>query len=111
LRVDITAKAPPETPPDQLLLMTQRLLAERFLLTMHRERRAVAHGELVVVGNGPKRCDSLPIPLVFGPDGVMRVRGTRVTLEIVLAAFLPGARPRRRSPSSIPQSRWPTCIR
>ena len=28
-----------------------------------------------------------PIPLVLGPDGVMRVRGTRVTLETVLAAF------------------------
>jgi uncharacterized protein (DUF433 family) len=32
-----------------------------------------------------------PIPLVFGPDGVMRVRGTRVTLETVLAAFAEGA--------------------
>jgi uncharacterized protein (TIGR03435 family) len=58
LRVDITAKAPPETALDQLLLMTQRLLAERFLLTIHHEQKAVPHGELVVVGNGPKRCDS-----------------------------------------------------
>ena len=32
-----------------------------------------------------------PIPLVFGPDGVMWVRGTRVTLETVLAAFSEGA--------------------
>ena len=32
-----------------------------------------------------------PIPLVSGPDGVMRVRGTRVTLETVLAAFSEGA--------------------
>ena len=32
-----------------------------------------------------------PIPLVFGPDGVMRVRGTRVTLDTVLAAFAEGA--------------------
>ena len=32
-----------------------------------------------------------PIPLVFGPDGVMRVCGTRVTLETVLAAFAEGA--------------------
>ena len=32
-----------------------------------------------------------PIPLVCGPDGVMRVRGTRVTLETVLAAFAEGA--------------------
>ena len=31
------------------------------------------------------------IPLVEGPDGVLRVRGTRVTLETVLAAFAGGA--------------------
>ena len=51
-----------------------------------------------------------PVPLVTGSDGVMRVRGTRVTLETVLAAFSGGATA-RRSPSSIPQSRWPTRIR
>jgi uncharacterized protein (DUF433 family) len=32
-----------------------------------------------------------PMPLEFDPDGVMRVRGTRVTLETVLAAFAAGA--------------------
>jgi Protein of unknown function (DUF433) len=32
-----------------------------------------------------------PIPLVSGSDGVMRVRGTRVTLETVLSAFAEGA--------------------
>jgi uncharacterized protein (DUF433 family) len=32
-----------------------------------------------------------PIPLVFGPDGVMRMRGTRVPLETVQAAFAEGA--------------------
>ena len=31
------------------------------------------------------------IPLVTGADGVMRVRGTRVTLETVVAAFRDGA--------------------
>ena len=31
------------------------------------------------------------IPLVTGADGVMRVRGTRVTLESVVAAFRDGA--------------------
>ena len=33
------------------------------------------------------------IPLVTGADGVMRVRGTRVTLETVVAAFAEGATP------------------
>jgi uncharacterized protein (DUF433 family) len=32
-----------------------------------------------------------PIPLVFGDGGVMRVRGTRGTLETVLSAFAEGA--------------------
>lgn len=32
-----------------------------------------------------------PIPLVEGADRVMRVRGTRVTLDTVLAAFQGGA--------------------
>jgi uncharacterized protein (DUF433 family) len=31
------------------------------------------------------------IPLVVGTDGVMRVGGTRVTLETILAAFAKGA--------------------
>ncbi len=31
------------------------------------------------------------IPLVTGADGVMRVRGTRVTLDSVVAAFKDGA--------------------
>ena len=31
------------------------------------------------------------VPLVTGPDGVMRVRGTRVTLETMVAAFTEGA--------------------
>jgi uncharacterized protein (DUF433 family) len=32
-----------------------------------------------------------PVPLVEGSDGVMRVRGTRITLDTVLAAFHEGA--------------------
>ena len=31
------------------------------------------------------------VPLQTGPDGVIRVRGTRVTLDTVWAAFLEGA--------------------
>ena len=31
------------------------------------------------------------IPLVTGADGVLRVRGTRVTLETIVAAFAEGA--------------------
>ena len=39
----------------------------------------------------PEAVTTESIPLVTGADGVMRVRGTRVTLDIVLAAFREGA--------------------
>ena len=40
-RYDIVAKASATTPREQLLLMLQRLLADRFDLKVHRERRRV----------------------------------------------------------------------
>jgi len=54
LRYDIDAKAPPDTPRDRLLLMLQRLLAERFQLALHREPRPIAHLELQVAKSGLK---------------------------------------------------------
>jgi uncharacterized protein (TIGR03435 family) len=54
IRFDITAKAPPETPPDQILAMMQALLAQRFHLVLHREPRRIPHFELTVAKNGPK---------------------------------------------------------
>jgi len=58
LRVDIIAKAPPDTPREQLLRMTQTLLAERFQLKLHREPRPIPHFELAVAKNGPKLVES-----------------------------------------------------
>ena len=54
VRFDIDAKAPPDTPREQLMLMMQRLLAERFQLVIHREPRPLPHLELEVAKNGPK---------------------------------------------------------
>src|SRR5579863_5256365 len=51
-RFDILAKAPPDTPHDQILLMMQTLLAERFRLAIHREPKRIAHLELTA-GKGP----------------------------------------------------------
>ena len=39
----------------------------------------------------PEALSSGPLPLETGPDGVIRVRGTRVTLDAVWAAFSEGA--------------------
>ena len=54
LRVDIVAKAAPDTPVDQLLLMTQALLNQRFQPVLRREPRPLKHFDLAVAKNGPK---------------------------------------------------------
>src|SRR5664279_1515585 len=62
--------------------------------------RCSVRPDFPVLPSGPDRRQAVrmaealttePIPLVFGDDGVMRVRGTRVTLETVLSAFAEGA--------------------
>ncbi|HWF09288.1 MAG TPA: TIGR03435 family protein [Bryobacteraceae bacterium] len=53
-RYDIVAKASTPTPREQLLLMLRRLLADRFDLKIHREKRSVRVYTLVVARGGPK---------------------------------------------------------
>jgi uncharacterized protein (TIGR03435 family) len=75
VRFEVTAKAAPETPPDQLLLMLQGLLKERFRMTLHMEQRDMAHYELVIGKNGPKLKES-----TVGPgeaSGAARLDGIR----------------------------------
>jgi uncharacterized protein (TIGR03435 family) len=55
---DIIAKTPPNTPRDQLRLMMQPLLAERFKLAIHREDKQKPVYVLVVAKNGPKLAKS-----------------------------------------------------
>jgi uncharacterized protein (TIGR03435 family) len=45
-RFDIVAKAPADTPFDQLMLMTRNLLAERFHRTPHRAEAGCTFGTL-----------------------------------------------------------------
>jgi uncharacterized protein (TIGR03435 family) len=54
IRFDILAKARPDTPIDELLLMLQNLLAERFKMVIHREQRDLSYVALTVGKNGPK---------------------------------------------------------
>jgi len=51
---DIGAKADHPVPKDQLRLMLQSLLAERFKLVLHREAKTSLIYKLVVARNGPK---------------------------------------------------------
>ena len=53
-RYDIVAKADHEVPKDQLLVMLQTLLAERFKLMLHHESKVQPVYKLIVAKNGPR---------------------------------------------------------
>src|ERR1700722_10268134 len=53
VRFDIVAKAPPDTPLDQIRLMLQSLLTERFQLALHHEQRELSYVALVIGKKGP----------------------------------------------------------
>jgi uncharacterized protein (TIGR03435 family) len=53
-RFDVTAKASTEVSGDQLMLMLQALLADRFRLKLHREQRELPSYALVVDKSGAK---------------------------------------------------------
>ena len=75
VRFEVTGKAPPETPPAQLMLMLQALLKERFQMTLHTEPREMAHYDLVIGKNGPKLKDSTVSPAEA--TGMVRLDGIR----------------------------------
>jgi uncharacterized protein (TIGR03435 family) len=60
-RYDITAKVPEGVPADQVPLMLQALLAERFKMTIHKETKDQSVYALVVGKSGPKLTKSEPV--------------------------------------------------
>jgi uncharacterized protein (TIGR03435 family) len=85
---DIAATMPPSTSTDQVLLMLQSLLAERFQLKLHRETKEVPMYALVVGKTGLKIKEG-----EFGHSSTSAVPG-RVTAQKIpmakLADFLSG---------------------
>ena len=61
-RFNITAKVPPGATKDQLKLMLQSLLAERFKLKFHYDKKEMQVYDLVVAKGGPKMKESAPQP-------------------------------------------------
>ena len=57
-RYDIVAKIPPGATKDDVKIMLQNLLKERFQLAVHRETKEMAVFELVVAKDGPKLKES-----------------------------------------------------
>jgi uncharacterized protein (TIGR03435 family) len=71
LGYDVVAKVPAGVPADQVPLMLQTLLAERFKLKLHRESKTIDVYALIVGKGGPKLKESDPADLavVPGADG------------------------------------------
>lgn len=66
-RFDILAKMPEGADKDQVPDMLQTLLAERFKLTLHREKRDTPVYALVVGKGGPKLKEAAPDPPAAAP--------------------------------------------
>ena len=88
-RFDVVAKIPPNTPPGQVPLMLQTLLAERFKLTAHREQKVMPVYAMVVGKNGPKLK-----PVDGEPGGRMRMsigpRGRQMSGPTTMSALAGG---------------------
>src|SRR5262249_37900154 len=72
-RFDVVAKIPENTPKDQIPLMMQALLAERFKLQVHHEKKDLPAYALLVGKNGPKMKESV-IEENAGPDSGARLK-------------------------------------
>src|SRR5207245_11222603 len=71
-RYDIVAKLPPNSSRDQIPLMLQTLLAERFKLTLHREKKVMPVYALVAGKNGSKlhpADTAAGLRISMGPNG------------------------------------------
>ncbi len=82
VRFDIVAKASPGTPVEQLLLMLQNLLTERFKLVLRREPRELSYVALTVGRNGPKMSRAKPDAV---PPGKPQIPGRIVASQMSMA--------------------------
>jgi uncharacterized protein (TIGR03435 family) len=98
-------KAPPETPKDQLRLMTLKLLTERFKLTLPHEQRELPHFALVIDKKGSKLREAANTD-----DSGSEVRQGRIAVHGVSIATLsgpsePGIEKRAAAPRPRPSRR------
>jgi uncharacterized protein (TIGR03435 family) len=89
-RFVVDATMPPETTKEQLRLMLQNLLAERFKLAIHRETRDLSQYSLTVARNGPTMKESLPTQ--FPKDNAPPAPGGRRTESYDRYGFPSGPR-------------------
>jgi len=75
-RYDITAKPEGAATPEQVKVMIQALLADRFKLQFHRETKELPTYALVVAKGGPRFHESEVVP-----EGSDKPKGTRVSMN------------------------------
>jgi uncharacterized protein (TIGR03435 family) len=82
---DVTAKLPADTPLPRLQSMLQALLAERFKLAVHRQKKTFAAYALVVAKGGPKLRLSESGGLSYNPtrDNAGRHLNGKITMPIL----------------------------
>jgi len=78
---DIVAKVPEGSTPEQVPLMLRNLLAERFHLTFHREKKEGPVYQLVVGKNGPKLHESVAEPAPNAPKAVLSASVPKLDAE------------------------------
>jgi len=85
IRFDIVAQAPPDTPQDQLQLMTQALLADRLKAVVHREKKELPFLALLVGKNGP-RLGAAKEPGDIAPPrlGAGRIQHDRMPMQVLV---------------------------
>jgi bla regulator protein BlaR1 len=83
-RYDIAAKTDHEVPAQQLMLMLQTLLADRFKLALHRESKVEPVYKLVTAANGPKLQESAS---AGDPGCALGAEGGAVCHQMTMAAF------------------------
>jgi len=86
LRYNIVAKTAPGTTRDQALQMMQALLADRFKLALHSERRVLSYLALLVAKGGPKMpiATDGPARVPPGVQGQLRVIRNRMRMFSVV---------------------------
>ena len=77
---DIVATFPPETTAEQVRIMLQNLLRDRFKLTLHHETKDFPVFNLVVAKNGPKLA-SEPSKAAWNKPGFPQLAGTAPTVS------------------------------
>ena len=93
VRYDIVAKTPPDTPREKALEMMQALLADRFKLAFHREKRELSYYALVPTKNGPKLHDATTEAAVApaGAQGQLRILSNSMpmfTVAMLLSRYM-----------------------